>query len=145
MRGLSNFIQLRPEERNLLVRALLLVGMMRLGLLFLPFQRLQHLSAKRGWRKEPQVSAHYTVSRVLWSVRVASSFVPGATCLCRSLAAQRLLAQQGRVVKLRIGVAKREDGIFHAHAWLEDPTGLPLEEADVSPYRPLFSLESPGE
>ena len=40
-----------------------------------------------------------------------------ATCLCKALALQRLLARNGHHSELRIGVDK-VDGQFTAHAWL---------------------------
>lgn len=146
MKKLSKFIKLRTEERLLLLRAVFYVVMIRLGLLFLPLQQLQGLLAIKESRTRPLSPTRWNADRVFWSVGVASSLVPGTTCLCRSLAAQRLLGQLGRITTLRIGVAKFEGGIFQAHAWLEDATGIPLkEEKDLSSYRRLPALESPRE
>jgi hypothetical protein len=146
MKKLSKFIKLRTEERLLLLRTVFLVVMIRLGLLFLPFRQLKSLLATKESKTRPRSSPPWDANRVFWSVGVASSLVPGTTCLCRSLAAQRLLAQLGRITTLRIGVAKFEGGIFQAHAWLEDPTGILLkEEKELSSYRPLPALESPRE
>jgi len=57
------------------------------------------------------------VDRLTWAVKVASRMMPGATCLCRALALQRLLAKNGHGSELRIGVEKEGDR-FGAHAWL---------------------------
>jgi hypothetical protein len=43
--------------------------------------------------------------------------MPGATCLCRALALQKLLARNGHRAELKIGVKKNGE-LFSAHAWL---------------------------
>ena len=57
------------------------------------------------------------VNRLTWSVEAAAKRMKNATCLCKALALQRLLARNGHHSELRIGVDK-VDGQFTAHAWL---------------------------
>lgn len=54
-----------------------------------------------------------------WAVRAAARRVPRASCLTQSLALEALLAQAGHRSTLRIGVARKNDGTFEAHAWVE--------------------------
>ena len=58
-----------------------------------------------------------SVNRLTWSVEAAAKRMKNATCLCKALALQRLLARNGHHSELRIGVDK-VDGQFTAHAWL---------------------------
>lgn len=54
-----------------------------------------------------------------WAVAAAARRVPKASCLTQSLALETLLAQAGQAGELRIGVARKPDGAFEAHAWVE--------------------------
>jgi len=56
-----------------------------------------------------------------WSaaIRIVSRFVPSATCLAQALALRRLLARNGRVSVLSLGVRNPPGGRLQAHAWLE--------------------------
>ena len=47
----------------------------------------------------------------------AGRYLPGGTCLARSLALTRMLRARGLAAETKIGV-KTADG-FHAHAWVE--------------------------
>lgn len=54
-----------------------------------------------------------------WAVRTTARRVPRASCLTQSLALEALLVQAGHPANLRIGVARKTDGAFEAHAWVE--------------------------
>ena len=54
-----------------------------------------------------------------WAVRAAARRVPRASCLTQALALEALLAEAGHRATLRIGVARKEDRTFEAHAWVE--------------------------
>jgi hypothetical protein len=56
------------------------------------------------------------ISRAIESM---SRCLPGATCLVRALAAQRMLIRHGQNCELHIGVAGRKDGRLDAHAWIQ--------------------------
>lgn len=62
------------------------------------------------------------MEQVVWAVRVASRYLPGATCLTQALAAQALLTHSGFPAQVEIGVAKDSDEEkvrqFRAHAWV---------------------------
>jgi Transglutaminase-like superfamily len=78
--------------------------------------RGQNLETLRAWAtSEGQGSA--PVNRLTWSIEAAAKRMKNATCLCKALALQRLLARNGHYSELRIGVDK-SDGQFTAHAWL---------------------------
>lgn len=134
---LLRFLRLSPEERGLLVRAALLLWIVRLGLWTLPFRTLQRLLFNRA-----QAPAYPTpLSKIVWAVEVTSSYVPSATCLTRALAARTLLARYGHPSDLRIGVAKSAKGTLEAHAWLEHRGRIVLGGLrDLSRYQPLPPL-----
>jgi hypothetical protein len=120
MRRLREFWRLPPSYRRLLITALLLIGIVRVGLWLLPFQALRRLLAHttrevagtRGGGQAP-------INRVAAAVTVASRYVPAATCLTQALATQVLLRRCGYAADLRIGVARSGAGEFQAHAWVE--------------------------
>lgn len=120
MKSLSKLFLLEPLERRLLLRAGLLLWAIRLGLWLLPLSTLHRLVAKLR-RMEPILSQadSANIEKIVWSVAVASHYVPAATCLTQALAGQILLAQYGEPALLQIGVAKNEAGKLEAHAWVE--------------------------
>jgi Transglutaminase-like superfamily len=78
--------------------------------------RRQNFETLRAWAtSEGQGSA--PVNRLTWSVGAAAKRMKRATCLCKALALQRLLARNRHYSELRIGV-DNSDGQFTAHAWL---------------------------
>ena len=54
-----------------------------------------------------------------WAVRAAARRVPRASCLTQALALDALMAVANHRAAIRLGVARRRDGTFEAHAWVE--------------------------
>jgi hypothetical protein len=133
MGSLKSFMALHPQDRSLLLRALLLVAAVRACLFLLPFRTLQRLTANRN-RRSRQI---HPVARCAWAVRAASRYVPAATCLTQALAAQALLAEQGYDSRIEIGVTKDEHGRFRAHAWLVCGEEIVIGGAEAYRYVPL--------
>jgi hypothetical protein len=50
---------------------------------------------------------------------VAARRVPMASCLTQSLALEALMEEAGLECEVRFGVARKSDGTFDAHAWVE--------------------------
>lgn len=104
-------------------------------------------------KTEPKVGA-LSVGDIVWSVEVASKFVPKATCLTQALAAKRLLSWNGYSSDLWIGVDSGVDSgvnsgadsgadscnTFAAHAWIERG-GKVILGGPINRYRPLYILE----
>jgi hypothetical protein len=75
-------------------------------------------------------------------VRLASRYVPRATCLTQALTAQMLLGWAGLNSRLHIGV--RLDGKFEAHAWVEGPGRIVVGGREgVASYVPILTLDRP--
>jgi hypothetical protein len=94
--------RLAAAERQLVLAALLLLAVVRIALWLLPFQRM--LGFLKGLRVRDSGHGRYTVNRLAWAVRVASRYIPGVTCLSRSLTMYSLLRRYGHVCYMHIGV-----------------------------------------
>ena len=130
MSGIRQFLQLKAAERGVLIRAVPLVAAVQLCLWVIPFRTLhKRWPALLPRLVRPVEQATLPLERIVWLVRVASRFIPGAHCLARAITAQLLLAREGYLVQMRIGVRKRGNSL-DAHAWLEY-RGVPLFERDA--------------
>jgi hypothetical protein len=120
MGRINKFLLLCGADRRLLVRAFSLVFMIRVGLWVLPFSFMRKLLVAPA-RSDiaPALRPHDFISRAVWAVTVASTYVPLATCLTQALVTRYLLAQEGCNAVVRIGVARSRAGRFQAHAWVE--------------------------
>jgi hypothetical protein len=110
MKHLVKSRQLTAQDWRLFVNAFVTLAICRTRLRLQNFQRLLVWAASEGRGRVP-------VNRLTWSVEAAAKRMKGATCLCKALALQRILARNGHHSELRIGVDKA-DGQFTAHAWL---------------------------
>ena len=109
------------QARNVTLREFYLVGHAALVLLEARY-RLRHKSVEqlRRWARadKPRRAKFYTRQELQMAFRRAVKWW-GGTCLVRALALQRLLARNGHISELRIGVTN-SGGSFEAHAWLID-------------------------
>ena len=113
---LRKFWSLSSKERRLLLRTVVLLALLRVALSLSSFVRLKKYLARRAvLHPMPQC---VSVDQIVWAVRTAAAYVPGATCLTQALAAKYQLERSGRHGRIHIGVAK-DKGQFSAHAWLE--------------------------
>lgn len=124
MVSLRKLFHVSWAERWLLLKALVVVTLVRLGLLLLPFRMVKHgvtqsiekMASKH--RSGPAMEAYQ--HRVVWAVRAVARRTLGIRpCLVQALATQWLLGRVGCETKLRIGVVKENDQTLKAHAWLE--------------------------
>lgn len=114
------FLGLSSMDRHLLVQSAFLLLAIRLGLWLFPFQTLQRALARitQPTAKLQEID-QASVNRVVWAVAIASRYIPGVKCLAQALATQVLLQQRGFPARLRIGLAKGEQGQLEGHAWVE--------------------------
>ncbi|OYU77548.1 MAG: hypothetical protein CFE32_05155 [Alphaproteobacteria bacterium PA3] len=111
--ALSGKLKRGIRHSRAFARCLWTVIRVRLGLSIIGYRRLQE-KLKQSRRKPSGHSA----AELLWGVRTMARLVPDASCLTQGIAAQYLLAHEGLVTALRIGVCKAEGGRLKAHAWL---------------------------
>lgn len=140
-RRLTSFLRLPARERLLLVEAGLVVLFARCALTLLPFRTV--LSIWRRWGR-PQVReaspCRWPAETIVRAVERTSRYVPAATCLTRSLAAQVLLARTGHACSVEIGVARDAREGLRAHAWIESGGVIILESDEGPRYTRLLSL-----
>ena len=128
---------LNPFERRLALRAILMTAGFRLALWTLPFRVIRNWSGSLA----PRPNAAISPRTIAWAIRLASRYVPRATCLTQALAAQRLLNRAGFENRLQIGVARKEE--FESHAWIECDGCILIGGArQSSRYTPIFSIPS---
>lgn len=100
----------------------------------MPFTRIQ-----RSIKPVSPVKSNIPISKLSWSVNVASQYVPKATCLTRALTGHTLLSKHGYPSRIKIGVGKSVEGEFEAHAWLEYEGEVVVGESEKE-YVLLFDL-----
>jgi hypothetical protein len=141
MTAMRKFWQLSSAERGLLLEAGISLLVFRIALSLLPWQRVSGLR----WRKGMSRLCRFSVERLEWAVRNASRVIPGASCLTQALALHHLLARAGYPSSIHVGVAKRPDRGFEAHAWVEHGGMTLLNSAsDVAHYSRLIAFEPPS-
>jgi hypothetical protein len=131
------------------IRAALLVVLIRLGLWLLPFRMLCSLLdrwawAGRGSRVAGRPSDAALAAHVARYVERISRYVPAASCLTQALAAQALLRRHGVAVRLRIGVVKAGPRRLMAHAWVEAGDRVILGATEPGLFTPLPLLKRDG-
>jgi len=136
---MKTFSRFTSTDRKLAFAAVALLATVKIGLWTLPFQRVIHYVKK--------VSIAHPIRRALaprqvaWAVRLASRYVPGATCLPQALATQILLSWSGHASCLHIGVALAQQ--FEAHAWVEYDGRVVIGEIDETErYTPILGINS---
>jgi hypothetical protein len=123
----------------LLLRALSLVTLIRLGLWVIPFNPLYRFLG-RFFRTQELTDC--SPDRLAWAVHASARRIPCASCLTRALALQLLLGRAGQQSSIQIGIAKDKNGKFEAHAWIEWGGRILLNTpAEIDGYSRLTSLE----
>lgn len=140
MRRVHKFLNLSSTEQQLLIKTWILLGLIRLGVTFLPFSILRKFlykfrSISGGDKKE------FPEDRLVWSVGVVSHYIPKATCLVQAITTQFLLQQAGHQACLHIGVTEGGKGGLKAHAWVESQGKVLIGGIDLNQYTHLLVLE----
>jgi hypothetical protein len=123
---MRRWLSLTRKERQLVIAAAVYVGTAAIGVRVFGLRRLlkwadRPITADRTDANGPKDAKNPVGLAV--AVERAGRYVPGGTCLARSLALTRMLRKRGLPAETRIGV-KTADG-FRAHAWVE-VEGVPV-------------------
>jgi hypothetical protein len=138
IRKLKTFCRLTSWEQGHAIGALGLMTAVRIALWTLPFRWIRRVV--EACHPTPLLEGRASEAQVCWAVRLASRYVPCATCLTQALTAQMLLGWSGTGSKLHIGV--RLDTKFEAHAWVECSGRTVVGESEVvAGYVPIFTLD----
>jgi len=125
---IHSFFKLNNETKILLIKAFLLLWIIRIMLWLFSFNRIEKI-VKRFSRVNP-FSSNISLSEITWAVQVMGRFVPRSTCLVLALSGQVLLARYGYSSLVKIGIS-RSKGEFEAHAWLEHGNEVVLGESET--------------
>ncbi len=138
------FLALTPAERALLVRALMLLPIIRASVVMLGLRRTQTWLdwAERAWsRRTNRLDGRAGVRTVERMVNAAArEGIVRATCLPRSLATCALLRSSGVTATLKVGVRKHL-GRLQAHAWVETPGARSSDSAQEDGF---VVMKAPG-
>ncbi|MFN8441333.1 MAG: lasso peptide biosynthesis B2 protein [Caldilineaceae bacterium] len=146
MKAVYKFFQLSGSDRWLLLQAFVLLAAIQLGLYALPFLNLKRFLERFATLKGGNFfNNRPTADRIAWAVRVASGYIPKATCLPQALVTHFLLVRNGYPADLKIGAAKKQDGSFEAHAWVTSEQRIVMGALrDLDRYTPLSTLPRKG-
>lgn len=128
---LAKFLGLPKEDKDLLIEAVLILWVIRLGLWSLPFSLLVRIIDKAVCSSlAKEKSSDIKPERLAWSIETASRYAPRTTCLVKALAGRMLLARKGYSSSLCIGVARGEGNSLEAHAWLKHQGSIIIGKSD---------------
>lgn len=133
------------SDKVLLLRALGLVGGVRVGLNVLPYRTVQRLLTRSDYPTteafdSPAEALKYR-RRVIGAVQTIGKRLLGdKPCLTQALVVQHLLRTKGYETALRIGVTKEGRELL-AHAWLERDCQVIIGGGTSAQYVPLVPVE----
>jgi hypothetical protein len=145
MRRLRRFLALSAAERRLIVKAVLLLVLIKAGLKTLPF-RIVCRGLDRASRVRVPVHDRLFPAQIAWAVTAAGHYLLGARpCLTQALAVRLLLIRRGHPAHLQLGVVRNDHGPVHAHAWVESGGSIVVggPESEVSRFTRLLAAD-PG-
>jgi hypothetical protein len=118
-------------------------GAIGLGKRLLPFKTLRWLLARAaGAPTGPRRTEPHSTDMISWAVQACRLRILGSnSCLTQALGAQVLLARHGYPALIHIGVTRREQGQFQAHAWVESEGRVIIGGTGLERFATLAVLE----
>ncbi|MDT0577030.1 lasso peptide biosynthesis B2 protein [Croceicoccus sp. F390] len=129
------------RHAGLLARSLIVVAVIRTALTLTSYRAVsRHILLRHTAQQRRSVPV------IVWGVKHASRIIPKAHCLTRALAVQYMLARQGDVSTVRVGVAQDAQGRVEAHAWAlyDDQVLIGGFEEDIGRFTPIADLRPIG-
>ncbi|WP_296718916.1 lasso peptide biosynthesis B2 protein [Erythrobacter sp.] len=119
-------------------RCLAMLAVMRIALSTIGYAAIRRRMPRPGGRPD----SHFWARQVARRIERLARFVPGASCLTQALTLQFVLARRGHASRLQIGVRKRFDGAFSAHAWVtcNDRVVLGQRGTQLADFTPIAEL-----
>lgn len=143
MKQILRFVRLAPQDRNLFLKAYILLIIVRLGLFLRSFNRLCKLLERFSSSNSSTVSDRpLLIRRVAWAVDASCKLMPGSVkCLARAMTMKTLLDLHHCPSTLMIGVDKNEVKQLEAHAWVEYEGHVVMGQLhDLNRFKPLPNL-----
>lgn len=119
-RKINKFIKLSRKDKNILLEAFIISGIIRFAILFIEFKKLAVIYGKYKEETNIEVSQweEKIIFRIGWAVNEISYRTPWKSkCLVKALTAQIMLERRKISSTLYLGVAKDRNKLI-AHAWL---------------------------
>ena len=113
--------KLNRSGKKLFLQAYILMMLIRLGLLLLPFRRLQDLILKvKRFESIAAGDSQPSLGAIAQSVHRSARYSLGnVKCLAKALTTAVMMSIYGFPYKINIGVAKDDNNNLEAHAWIE--------------------------
>jgi hypothetical protein len=127
MNKINSFFKISYYRKRLFLQSMILLIIIRFFFTLFSFSHIQIIS-KRFSKKNNNHKDTPKIRDILWSIKLASDYVPGSTCLIQAITAQILLSRYNHLSKIKIGVMKSDN--FEAHAWLEIDDKIVLGESE---------------
>ena len=86
------------------------------------------VTVKTYRQSKPGKKKTSSTAELIYAIKLAAKYCPGASCLVQALAAKAMLASYGHSADLCIGVSQVSG--FKAHAWLELENHIILGDID---------------
>lgn len=120
LRHVAKFFQCSWKEQLLLLYTLVLLGIVRLNVLFVPFRYVTpYLGQHMGESPYDDPGDYAFVRRVRWAIDIMSRHTPWESkCLVQAITGKILLRHRRLDNTLYLGVARDQDSALKAHAWL---------------------------
>lgn len=147
MKQILKFLNLTGQDRQLLLKSFILLGLVRLGLYLLPFGTLkQFLDNRLQLFSKSQKIARIELDKIPWAINLSAKYWFGEVkCLAKALTTQILMSSYGYCSQLQIGVAKSKQGNLEAHAWVENEGKVVVGHLqDLCRFTPLTSWDGAG-
>jgi len=138
---LQKYRQLSTADKWLVVRAVFWLGIARIMLAVMSFQRLSERLAADPNETGDQPSSEF-LERVGFAVRAAANNVPWrSNCFPQAIAARMLLRRQGFSTTIHLGVEKDGEGDIAGHAWLTCGETVVVGGGDLGRYTEMHNFD----
>ena len=139
-RKIKKFSDLDSGDRWLLLRAVGWLGIARVMLLLMPFQRLAERLSVRANASAP-LPDEEVLRRIGFAVAAAANNVPWRSdCFPQAIAARRLIKGFGYSSTIHLGVERTGDQGLAGHAWLTCGDTVVTGGADLGRYTEVHRL-----
>jgi hypothetical protein len=115
----NKFLKKTRADRILYLEAAFWLGISRLAISVVPFKRIAPFLGVHMASSDVNGNRQQTASRVSCAIRVMSFHLPWeCKCLAQAISGKMMLQKRKISSTLYLGMAKDENGVLSAHAWL---------------------------
>ena len=95
--SINKLLQLKKNDRRILLEAFILSGIFRLIVSFVPFKKYKKFIGKYNEVSSNEIESDsiYLIDKISWAVNTIEKYTPWkSTCLVKAIVAQRLLKKR---------------------------------------------------